>query len=83
VEANDAQASRKWPLASCFSPSARLFARTLRNFSRVDVGFDTDNLLVFKPAAQKASDTFDLYDRLVAAIDAVPGVKGTTHSAMP
>ena len=65
--------------------SAGLFARTLHNFSRVDVGFDADHLLVFrvKPAAQNPSDAFDLYDRLVAAIDAVPGVKGTTHSAMP
>jgi predicted permease len=65
--------------------SAGLFARTLHNFSRVDVGFDTGNLLVFrvKPAVERPSDSYDLLDRLVAAIDAVPGVKGTTHSAVP
>jgi len=64
---------------------AGLFARTLHNFSRVDVGFKASNLLVFqvKPAVQDANATFELYDRLASAVDAVPGVLATTHSAMP
>jgi predicted permease len=65
--------------------TAGLFVRTLRNFARVDAGFDTVNLLVFRvrPAVQGAAAAYDFYDRLVAAVDAVPGVRATTHSAMP
>jgi predicted permease len=65
--------------------SAGLFARTLYNFGNVDVGFDTSNLLVFRlrPAVQNPAATYDLYDRIVSAVDAVPGVRATTHSAMP
>src|SRR5262249_20070398 len=64
---------------------AGLLTRTLRNYRNVDVGFDTVNLLVFRlrPAIQNAEATYRLSDRLVAAIDAVPGVRGSTHSAVP
>src|SRR5262245_1051394 len=64
---------------------AGLLARTLYNFSQVDVGFDADNLLVFRiaPDTRNASRTFDLYDRLVSAIERVPGVRSATHSVIP
>jgi predicted permease len=66
---------------------AALLARTLHNLSRVDVGFDADNLLVFRidPAREPGnpSRTFGQYDRIMAAIEAVPGVRSSTMSAMP
>jgi predicted permease len=66
---------------------AGLLVRTLYNFSKVDVGFNADNLLVFRidPALQSGSwlRTFDLYDRIMAAIEAVPGVQSSTMSVMP
>jgi len=64
---------------------AGLLARTLYNFSKVDVGFDADNVLVFRvaPDTQDPSRAFDLYDRLVSAIEGVPGVRSATHSMMP
>ena len=66
---------------------AGLLVRTLYNLSRVDVGFNADNLLVFgiDPALQNDSSprVFDLYDRIMAAIEAVPGVQSCTMSVMP
>jgi predicted permease len=67
--------------------SAALLVRTLHNFSKVDVGFNADNLLVFRldPALPTDSPArlFDLYDRIMAAIEAVPGVQSSTMSVMP
>jgi predicted permease len=66
---------------------AGLLVRTLHNFSKVDVGFAVENLLVFRIDPSLPSDssgrTFDLYDRIVAAIEGVPGVQSCTMSAMP
>jgi len=64
---------------------AGLLARTLYNYSQVDVGFDADNLLVFRvsPDTRNAARTLDLYDRLVSAIERVPGVRSATHSMVP
>ena len=66
---------------------AGLLVRTLYNLSKVDVGFNADNLLVFRidPALQSDSSSriFDLYDRIMAAIEAVPGVQSCTMSVMP
>jgi predicted permease len=66
---------------------AGLLVRTLYNFSKVDVGFNADNVLVFRidPALQSDSSfrIFDLYDRIMAAIEAVPGVQSCTMSVMP
>lgn len=66
---------------------AGLLVRTLHNFSKVDVGFTVENLLVFRidPGLQRESSSriFDLYDRIAAAIEAVPGVQACTMSVMP
>ena len=66
---------------------AGLLVRTLYNLSKVDVGFNADNVLVFRidPAVQSDSSfrVFDLYDRIMAAIEAVPGVQSCTMSVMP
>jgi predicted permease len=66
---------------------AGLLVRTLHNLGKVDVGFNADNLLVFRidPALQSDSSfrVFDLYDRIMAAIEAVPGVRSSTMSVMP
>jgi len=64
---------------------AGLLARTLYNYAQVDVGFDADNLLVFRvsPDTRNAARTLDLYDRLVSAIESVPGVQSATHSIVP
>jgi predicted permease len=66
---------------------AALLIRTLHNLSRVDVGFNADNVLVFRidPALQSgtSSRAFQLYERMMAAIEAVPGVESATMSAMP
>ena len=66
---------------------AGLLVRTLYNFSKVDVGFNADNMLLFRidPALQSDSSfrVFDLYDRITAGIEAVPGVQSCTMSVMP
>jgi predicted permease len=66
---------------------AALLMRTLHNFSKVDVGFNADNVLVFQidPTLRNESSSriFDLYDRIMAAIEGVPGVRSCTMSVMP
>ena len=66
---------------------AGLLVRTLYNLSKVDVGFNADNVLLFRidPVVQSgnSSRTFEVYDRIMAAIEAVPGVLSSTMSAMP
>ena len=66
---------------------AGLLVRTVHNLSKVDLGFNADNVLVFRidPASQSDSSSgiYDVYDRLVAAIEAVPGIQSCTMSAMP
>jgi predicted permease len=66
---------------------AGLLVRTLYNLSKVDVGFNADNVLVFRidPALQSDSSSrlFGVYDRMIAAIETVPGVRSCTMSAMP
>ena len=63
------------------------FLHTLQNLSRVDVGFDTANLLVFRvnPVARDGGPAraFGVLDELTTAIESVPGVRSTTMSAMP
>ena len=59
---------------------AGLFVRTLYNYSRVDVGFDTTNMLVFRidpgPSPGKPATTFDLYERLMSAPRRCPSAVG-------
>src|SRR3954453_9597754 len=66
---------------------AGLLVRTLHNFSKVDVGFIVDHVLVFRidPALQtdRSSRIFDLYERMTAAIEGVAGVQSCTMAAMP
>jgi predicted permease len=64
-----------------------LFARTLYNFTRVEIGFDPRNMLVFRidpgPLTANPVQVFDLYERVVSVIGAVPSVRAVTMSAMP
>ena len=66
---------------------AGLLVRTLYKLSKVDVGFNADNVLVFRidPALQSDSSSriFAVYDQVIVAIEAVPGVRSCTMSAMP
>ena len=66
---------------------AGLFVRTLYNFSRVDVGFDTRDLMVFQidptPSAADPAGVVELYERLLGEVEKVPGVRSVTLSALP
>jgi predicted permease len=66
---------------------AGLLARTLFNLGTIDVGFNADNLLVFRVDPTRQGDslalTYGRYDRIAAAIEAVPGVSSATMSVMP
>jgi predicted permease len=66
---------------------AASFVQTLHNLSRVDVGFETANLLIFRvnPGAQPGAPdrAFQLLDEVITGIQAVPGVRSTTMSVMP
>ena len=63
---------------------AGLFLNTLRNLRRVDVGFDTMNLMLFRvsPALSGYDKTrmASLYDELQARLAALPGVRGVGFS---
>ena len=63
---------------------AGLFVRTLHNLAAVDVGFDRDNLLLFRvdPSANGygANVTSILYDRMLERVNSVPGVRGAALS---
>jgi predicted permease len=66
---------------------AGLFVRSLRNLETADVGFNTQNLLIFKaiprwdrhPRAQLAN----LYEQVMERIQAVPGVLAVSNSQWP
>ncbi len=63
---------------------AGLFLRTVQNLRNVDVGFNTDNIMTFRvnPGAVKYDKlrTAQFYDRILARISALPGVKAATFS---
>jgi len=63
---------------------AGLFLRTLNNLRHVDVGFDPQNLLLFRinPALNRYDEakTARLYQELMERLNAVPGVKGAAMS---
>lgn len=63
---------------------AGLFLRTLQNLRHVDVGFDPQNLALFRvnPALNRydAARTNALYGRLLENIGAVPGIRAVAFS---
>jgi predicted permease len=63
---------------------AGLFVRTLRNMTRIDVGFNRENLLLFtvNPGAigYKGDRLANLYPQLLERIKATPGVRSATFS---
>jgi predicted permease len=66
---------------------AGLYLRTLANLKRIDVGFETDRLLVFQlnansvgyPDAQLAS----FYERVQSSLAGIPGVRGASLTVFP
>jgi predicted permease len=63
---------------------AGLFIRTLQNLTRIDVGFNRENLLLFtvNPGAigYKGERLAHLYPRLLERINATPGARSATAS---
>jgi predicted permease len=66
---------------------AGLFVRTLRNLQSVELGFNADNLLLFR--VDPRLNGYDneqiarVYQQLVERIEAVPGVRSATMSRHP
>ncbi len=66
---------------------AGLFLGTLRSLERVELGFDPDQLLLFRVdprlSGYQAAEITPLYERLTERLEAVPGVRSVTHSRHP
>ena len=66
---------------------AGLFVSTLRNLQAVDVGFNRENLLLFRVdprlSGYSGPQIASLYQRLTERIEAVPGVHSATISRHP
>src|SRR4029079_1569565 len=66
---------------------AGLLIRTLRNLQHVDMGFNANNVLLFKvdPSLLGYRDEklADLYQRAFSLLEAVPGVQAVTFSRSP
>ncbi len=66
---------------------AGLFIRTLRNLQTLEVGFNTENLLLFRVDPRlnnyKEEQITRLYEDMVARLEAVPGVRSATMSRHP
>src|SRR4030095_10942020 len=66
---------------------AGLFLRTLRNLESVDVGFNRENLLLFRVdprlSGYKGSQIANLYRQITERIEAVPGVLSPAISRHP
>ena len=66
---------------------AALFVRTLTNLEAVDVGFNRENLLLFRVdprlSGYQSARIPDLYQRMTERIEAVPGVRSATMSRHP
>jgi predicted permease len=71
-------------LALVLLVGAGLFGRSLMNLYRLDLGFDRDHLLAVWINPRLAGYTADqlplLYDRLLARVEAVPGVRSAAIS---
>jgi predicted permease len=61
---------------------AGLFVRTLRNLAQIDLGFNRENLLIFRvnPGASgyKGERLTNLYQQMLERIGALPGVRSAT-----
>jgi predicted permease len=66
---------------------AGLFLRTLHNLQKVNLGFNQENLLVFKlqpaQAGYKGEQLAQFYQQLFARLDALPGVRSATFGYVP
>jgi predicted permease len=66
---------------------AGLALRTLRNLQNVDAGFNRENLLLFSVSpgqlGYKGERLANLYRRLFARLDAIPGARDVTCSSEP
>jgi predicted permease len=66
---------------------AGLFLRTLHNLRTTDVGFNQENVLLFRLDASlsgyKLPDTAALFDRLLARLERIPGVTSAAFSRHP
>ncbi|HEX4946100.1 MAG TPA: ABC transporter permease, partial [Blastocatellia bacterium] len=66
---------------------AGLFVRTLLNLQRVDPGFNTKNLLLFSVSpgliGYKDERLVNLYERMTARLETIPGVNKVTFSNPP
>ena len=67
--------------------SAGLFIRTLQNLQGVDVGFNQDNLLVFKLQPEdngyKDEQLLHFYQQLFSRLDHLPNVRAATFGCIP
>ena len=67
--------------------AAGLFAKSLAQVSRVDLGLRTDNLVKFAVSPELSGYTFaqsrSLFERIEAELQAVPGVTSVTASIVP
>jgi predicted permease len=67
--------------------AAGLFLRTLNNLRRVDVGFNTQNLVLFRlaPALNRYDDakTATLVEQVTARLESIPGVRAVAVSNVP
>jgi predicted permease len=65
---------------------AGLFVRTFANLSRVDPGFDTENLLTFRlnagQAGYKSQKLTEFYGNLSQSLAAIPGVRAVSFSTL-
>src|SRR4030095_1311446 len=66
---------------------AGVFLRTLRNLSNLDVGFNPENLLIFRMQPRMSGYDGDrlknVYQQIIERIEAVPGVRSATLSRHP
>jgi predicted permease len=66
---------------------AGLFARSLLNMSRVDLGIDTESLATFRISPELSGYTAEssavVFDRVASELLATPGVTGVTMSTVP
>ena len=66
---------------------AGLFIRTLHNLQRVNLGFNQENLLIFKlqpaQAGYKGERLAQFYQQIFARLDALPGAHSATFGYVP